>query len=83
MVSNEVSILAEDRMLDMRQKAGVCLFILVVQCGTNDQYVSTLKRFGGMKLSLLSSLANTITRLLSLALPPGVASMAKSDSYIL
>lgn len=70
-------------MLDMRQKAGVCLFILVVQCGTSDQYVSTSKRFGGMKLSLLSILANTIPRLLSLALPPVVASMAESDSYTL
>lgn len=43
MVSNGVSILTEDRMLDVQQKPGVCLFILVVQCGANDQYVSTSK----------------------------------------
>lgn len=39
--SKEVAVILEDRMSDSWQKAGIFLFILVVKCGTNRQYVSS------------------------------------------
>lgn len=38
--SKKVAVFLEDRKSDTWQKAEIVLFILVAECGTNQQYVS-------------------------------------------